>query len=70
MARDDDWREPHPNASRAGAPGASAPGEKGYDGEVGVGDEGAEARPESFQDPFGRPAQRVELEDEAEGSPT
>lgn len=37
------------------APGASAPGEPGYEGEVAVGDEGAVAGPEAFQDPFGRP---------------
>ncbi|MDQ4097590.1 MAG: hypothetical protein M3144_06960 [Actinomycetota bacterium] len=34
-----------------GAPGASAPGEPGYDGEATIGDEGARAGPESFVDP-------------------
>lgn len=38
-----------------GAPGASAPGEQGYSGEVTIADEGAAAGPESFQEPFGRP---------------
>ena len=37
------------------APGASNPGEPGYDGDVAVGDEGAAAGPEAYQDPFGRP---------------
>ncbi|MDQ3897915.1 MAG: hypothetical protein M3326_11865 [Actinomycetota bacterium] len=37
------------------APGASSPGEPGYDGDVAVGDEGAAAGPEAYQDPFGRP---------------
>ena len=39
----------------AAAPGASGPGEQGYDGESTVGDEGAVAGPEAYQDPFGRP---------------
>ena len=38
----------------ASSPGASAPGEPGYEGQATVGDEGAAAGPESFQDPFGR----------------
>ena len=33
------------------SPGASGPGEPGYEGEVTVGDDGAE----SSDDPFGRP---------------
>ena len=37
------------------APGASGPGEPGYDGDVAVGDEGAAAGPEAYQDQFGRP---------------
>ena len=37
------------------SPGASDPGEPGYDGDVAVGDEGAAAGPEAYQDPFGRP---------------
>ncbi len=48
-------REPHEHAAAAGAPGASGPGEAGYEGEAMVGDEGAVAGPESFDDPFGRP---------------
>jgi hypothetical protein len=39
----------------ASSPGASTPGEPGYGGRTTVGDEGAAAGPESFQDPFGRP---------------
>ena len=37
------------------APGASGPGEPGYVGNATVGDEGAAAGPEAYQDPFGRP---------------
>ena len=37
------------------SPGASGPGEPGYEGDATVGDEGAAAGPESYQDPFGRP---------------
>ena len=37
------------------SPGASGPGEPGYEGEVTVGDEGGSGFPESFDDPFGRP---------------
>jgi hypothetical protein len=37
------------------SPGASGPGEVGYDGDVAVGDEGAAAGAEAYQDPFGRP---------------
>ena len=36
-------------------PGASSPDEPGYEGDVAVGDEGAAAGPEAYQDPFGRP---------------
>ena len=49
------WREPHDHSSSAGAPGASGPGEPGYEGEAMVGDEGAAAGAEAFDDPFGRP---------------
>lgn len=48
-------REPHDRADAAGAPGASGPGDPAYDGEATIGDEGAAAGPESFDDPFGRP---------------
>ena len=37
------------------SPGASGPGEVGYDGDVAVGDEGAAAGAEAYEDPFGRP---------------
>ncbi len=47
--------EPHEHAAAAGAPGASGPGDAGYDGEAMVGDEGGAAGPESFEDTFGRP---------------
>ena len=47
--------EPHDRSDAAGAPGASGPGDPAYDGEATIGDEGAAAGPESFQDPFGRP---------------
>ncbi len=47
--------EPHEHAAAAGAPGASGPGDAGYEGEAMVGDEGAAAGPEAFDDPFGRP---------------
>lgn len=41
------------------SPGGSGPGEPGYEGEVIVGDEGAAAGPEAYQDPFGRPGTGV-----------
>jgi hypothetical protein len=43
------------DTARRPSPGASAPGEPGYEGEATVGDEGAAAGPEAYQDPFGRP---------------
>ena len=54
---DDEGRmsEPHEHATAAGAPGASGPGDPAYDGEATIGDEGAAAGPEAFDDPFGRP---------------
>ena len=36
-------------------PGASGPGQPGFEGDAPVGDEGAAAGPEAYQDPFGRP---------------
>ena len=48
-------RAPHDRSDAAGAPGASGPGDPAYDGEATIGDEGAAAGPESFDDPFGRP---------------
>ncbi|MDQ3573714.1 MAG: hypothetical protein M3378_10465 [Actinomycetota bacterium] len=53
--RSNDMTDPHDHAAAAGAPGASGPGDAGYEGEAMVGDEGAAAGPQSFQDPFGRP---------------
>jgi hypothetical protein len=48
-----DQGEPDDHAAAAGAPGASAPGEPGYEGEVTLGDDpGAPTGPD---DPFGRP---------------
>lgn len=58
--RPDAMGEPHEHAAAAGAPGASGPGEPGYEGEAMVGDEGAVAGGESFDDPFGRPDSRPE----------
>ena len=37
------------------SPGASGPGEPGYEGDATVGDEGASAGDEAYQDPFGGP---------------
>jgi hypothetical protein len=45
--------DPGDHAAAAGAPGASGPGEQGYDGTATIGDEGAAAGPESFVDPNG-----------------
>lgn len=45
--------DPGHHSSSAGAPGASGPGEPGYEGEATIGDEGAAAGPESFQDQNG-----------------
>ena len=69
-------KDPGHHSSAAGAPGASGPGEAAYDGAATIGDEGAAAGPESFQDPNGTPPQVVEaaaralhekvVEDEAE----
>jgi hypothetical protein len=48
-------KEPHEHPTAAGAPGASGPGEQGYEGEATLGDEGAAAGAEAFTEPFGRP---------------
>ncbi len=37
------------------SPGASGPGEPGYEGETTVGDEAGAGFPEASDDPFGRP---------------
>ena len=52
--------DPGHHSSAAGAPGASGPGEAAYDGAAMIGDEGAAAGPESFQDPNGTPPDLVE----------
>ena len=46
-------KDPGHHAAAAGAPGASGPGDPGYDGEATIGDEGAAAGPESFGDQNG-----------------
>ncbi len=45
----------HDDTAIRPSPGASGPGEPGYEGEATVGDEGAAAGDEAYQDPFGRP---------------
>lgn len=50
---DDLAKDPGHHAAAAGAPGASGPGDPGYDGEATIGDEGAAAGPESFVDANG-----------------
>lgn len=52
--------DPGEHSAAAGAPGASGPGEAAYEGEATVGDEGAAAGPESFEDPNGTPPEVVE----------
>ena len=46
-------KDPGDHSAAAGAPGASGPGDPGYDGEATIGDEGAAAGAESFVDPNG-----------------
>jgi len=48
-------RPDHDDTAVRPSPGASGPGEPGYEGDATVGDEGAAAGPEAYQDPFGRP---------------
>lgn len=50
-----DRREQDDDTALRPSPGASGPGEPGYDGAVTIGDEGAVAGDEAYQDPFGRP---------------
>ena len=52
--------DPGHHSAAAGAPGASGPGEAAYDGAATIGDEGAAAGPESFQDPNGTPPDLVD----------
>lgn len=56
-ASENDWTEPHEhNVGAAGAPGASAPGEEGYEGDVQISAMGADVdqAPGAFSDPTGR----------------
>ena len=57
--------DPGDHAAAAGAPGASGPGEQGYDGTATIGDEGAAAGPESYVDPNGTPPNVVAAAAEA-----
>ena len=57
--------DPGHHSAAAGAPGASGPGEPAYDGAATIGDEGAAAGPESFQDPNGTPPGLVDAAAEA-----
>lgn len=57
--------DPGEHSSAAGAPGASGPGEAAYEGAATIGDEGAAAGAESFQDPNGTPPELVEAAAEA-----
>ncbi|HUP85265.1 MAG TPA: hypothetical protein VM143_06320 [Acidimicrobiales bacterium] len=57
--------DPGHHSAAAGAPGASGPGGRGYDGEATIGDEGAAAGPESFEDPNGTPPAVVDAAAEA-----
>lgn len=52
--------DPGHHSEAAGAPGASGPGEEAYAGKATIGDEGAAAGPESFQDPNGTPPEVAE----------
>ena len=58
-------KDPGHHAAAAGAPGASGPGDDAYDGAATIGDEGAAAGPESFQDPNGTPPVVAEAAAEA-----
>jgi hypothetical protein len=42
MSDDNRMKDPHDHSSAAGAPGASGPGDPGYDGDVQIGDDGAD----------------------------
>ncbi len=60
MISRDRAEDPGEHSAAAGAPGGSGPGERAYGGEATIGDEGAAAGPESFQDPNGTPPELVE----------
>lgn len=47
MSDDNKMKDPHPHSSSAGAPGASGPGDPGYDGDVQVGDDAGETPAEA-----------------------
>lgn len=57
--------DPGEHSAAAGAPGASGPGEDAYEGAAMIGDEGAAAGPESFDDPNGTPPELVDAAAEA-----
>ena len=59
MADEPRKHDPRDDTTIRPSPGASDPGEPGYEGDAAVGDEGAAAGPESYEDPFGRPASGV-----------
>ena len=59
-------KHPHEHDTAAGSPGASAPGEPGYEGEATIGDEGAAAGSLAFEDPFGRPDDMARIEQQAD----
>jgi hypothetical protein len=63
--RDELAHDPGHHSSGASAPGASGPGEAAYEGAATVGDEGAAAGPESFEDPNGTPPDLVDAADQA-----
>jgi hypothetical protein len=52
--------DPRDDTTIRTSPGASDPGEPGYEGDATVGDEGAAAGREAFEEPFGRPGSGVE----------
>ncbi|HEX2849874.1 MAG TPA: hypothetical protein VHN98_04940 [Acidimicrobiales bacterium] len=58
--RDDLAEAPPSHSDEAVAPGASGPGEPGYEGRATVGDFGATADAVSFEDPDGDPDTTVE----------
>lgn len=52
--------EPHEHDDAARAPGASAPGEPGYEGEVTLGEDAMEGTTDQYESPFGRPEELPE----------
>jgi hypothetical protein len=47
MTDDNKMKDPHAHSSAAGAPGASGPGDPGYDGDVQVGEDGTDTGEET-----------------------